>query len=187
MICISLTSFITSKQLRLNDTMIASRIYVNDEDVPTFPNRLVFNLSTEKRDELLVQINPTEDECDAWINEEFANLGDTPKIIVPFILRTHDEAHTSFKNKRKRTNNEINISSGDPVLFLGGIEVPSLCIGCARKLELAGRVCPDFVANSLTCLKTGLITSKSMVLSLNEQGELAYGDSTASDEASDNE
>ena len=198
MICISLTSFITSKQIRLNDKLIASRIYVSKNEVSTFPNCLIFNASpiivAILRQELLGAGEVAEE--DRWLADEFDvleadNDGVTgAKIMVPFILRSKEEAHTSFKSKQKRSNNELTLELGSPVLKLNGVTVPSICTGCKRVTELGGRVCPDFVPNNLSCLKTGLITNDTSKLLLNDKGELEYAESdaeTTPDEAIDGE
>lgn len=163
--------------MRINDNYVAARLYLNNEDVNTFPNRLIFSTTAAKAQELLTELAPTAEET--WINEEIAALGETPKIIVPFILRTQEEAHTSFKARRQR-GREFDFACGAPVLVLGGNVVPSLCHGCPRSIELRGARCPDYVEGNLTCLKTGMLTLERRAFLLNEKGELEY---VTSDEA----
>lgn len=175
MLCLSLTSFINCKQLRLNENYVGSRIYVGNEEASTFPNRLVFK-TTRKRITKLIQEEIDPDGRIPWVQEELSKIQKEQYITVPFIIRTQDEAHTSFKKDiadrhRKR---EFNFGCGLPTLVINSMVVPNLCSGCSRSLTLKGKKCPDYVEDSYSCLKAGMITLERSAFYLTDKGELSY-------------
>ena len=171
MLCIRLNNYIGAEAMKINENFVASRLYLSNTDTDTFPNRLVFQTTQAKAQELLREINPGEGE--EWITEEIGALGDEPYLVLPFILRTMENAHTTFK-QATGVRNAFEFGCGNPVLIINHAVVPSLCAGCPRSLTLGGAVCPDYVEGSLSCLKAGMITLERNAFALNERGELMY-------------
>ena len=171
MLCVRLSNYVGAKALKINENFVASRLYLNRTDIETFPNRLVFRTTQAKVQEFLQEISP--DEGEEWITEEIVALGEVPFIVLPFILRTQDSAHTTFKQSTG-TREAFEFGCCNPVLIINHNTVPTLCSGCPRSIELHGAVCPDYVEGSLSCLKVGMLTLERNVFALNERGELMY-------------
>ena len=177
MLCISLTSTINNMLIRLNNRITASRIYIHVEDIPQFPNRLVFKTSGVRIGELLALINASDCNED-WLTTELASLATGQRelyVVVPFVLRVGEEPHANFYESERLTRTGFDFQAEGPVLYIRGNLVPTICTACPRQAELRGRRCPDFEETRLACLNTALFAQQSAeAYYLNERGELIY-------------
>lgn len=180
MFCINTTSML-SKPIYLTNELLANRVYVGTEDVPSFPNRLVFTATSEQVEPLISQLRGIED---AWVREELEALhGRNVVLVVPFALRVEEEVYTNFRLRRERRvvgAVELNLSS--PTIFMRGIRMHSICTGCAKQATLKGRLCPDYVEGSFACFKTSHFNLNSLeAFGINDKGELVFNVAPESD------
>jgi hypothetical protein len=175
MLCVTLTNAIGSAPIAMNNRITVSRLYLHTEDIPTFPNRLVFKLPQDRLEAFVQAINGGEDWLDPEAKELVARGGYG---VVPFTLRVGEEAHKAFTDRAdKNWDDTLNNSfkAGEPRMFIKGKEVPTICHGCKRRAELKGNVCPDYEPGTLACLNTPLFAqAQAEAIYLNEKGELFY-------------
>lgn len=166
--------------LSLRGDLVPSRFYVVGGDLPTFPNRLVFELTTEAREELFGELGACGEE---WVTEELNTLRHGHvSIVVPFALRVQEAAYTSFHNRDELPDDAISLNLDSPRVFVRGEGYPTLCLGCTEQSKLKGRRCPNYVEGSLACVKTSRFVDDEMqAFSVNERGELVYNVAQRSD------
>lgn len=182
MLCVSITDAMSQKLILINNKLSVSRVYISDEDINSFPNRIVVVVSADICRPLLAEVESELTEADVELLAEVARLCsfDTLKLVVPVALRVQDEAFTSFLQREKASNRpSLPINSDDYHIFLKGREVPRICVACARQAELKGNPCPDYAPNSFNCLKTSNFKLEAMdTFYINEKGDLMYNAAT---------
>lgn len=180
MFCINTTSML-SKPIYLTNELLANRVYVGTEDVPSFPNRLVFTATPEQVAPLFSQLRGIED---AWVREELGELhSKNVVLVVPFALRVEEEVYTNFRLRRERsTIGALELNLGAPTIFMRGVPMHTICSGCAKQATLKGRLCPDYVEGSFACFKTSHFNLNSLeAFGINDKGELVFNVAPESD------
>ena len=149
MICLSTTSFIQPKEIRLNE-FSCYRVYLSENDLTQFKHRLIFELLENASEALKTEINAVEAEAAELDRARFA--------VIPFIVRRGENPHLTFRERALRRGASAFIL---PVkqqysIAVNGNVLPDLCPACPRYVE--GRVCLDKRTNPLACIDSGLFS-----------------------------
>ena len=174
MLCIS-TSGVTNTPITVNNALLINRAYASTTDLPSFPSRLVFNISREAMRSIVESI--ADEHAPIELLEEANRLmaSESIKLIIPVARRVQDEAYTSFSQRPNMPLQRVNITAGEPTIFINGNVVPNICAACSKQIILKGRVCPDYIAGSFSCFKTNNFSLNYMqTFYLNEKGDLVY-------------
>ena len=168
-------SGVTSTPIVVNNELVINRAYISVADLPSFPSRIVFNVTRENLRSVIESI-VTDNGPRELVEEANRLLSlEQVKLIVPVARRVQDETYTSFSQKTRMPFAYINLATSEPNIFINGNNVPNICAACSRQSILKGRRCPDYVDGSFSCFKSNNFSLNYMqTFYLNEKGDLVY-------------